>query len=47
MEENNYPFTCTWYEDADENLEPYYTMKQNEKQTYKSMITGCNIGTQV
>lgn len=45
MEENNYPFTCTWYEDADENLEPYYTMKQNEKQTYKSMITGCNIGT--
>lgn len=45
MEENNYPFTCTWYEDTNENLEPYYTMKQNEKQTYKSMIAGCNIGT--
>ena len=45
MEDNNYPFTCTWYEDANENLEPYYTMKQDEKQTYKSMISGCNIGT--
>lgn len=45
MEENNYPFTCTWYEDANEKLEPYYTMKQAEKQTYKSMISGCNVGT--
>ena len=45
MEENNYPFTCTWYEDANENLEPYYTVKQAERQTYKSMISGCNIGT--
>lgn len=45
MEENNYPFTCTWYEDANEKLEPYYTMKQDEKQTYMSMISGCNVGT--
>ena len=45
MEENNYPFTCTWYEDAYENLEPYYTMKQDEKHTFKSLISGCNIGT--
>lgn len=45
MKENNYPFTCTWYEDANERLEPYYTMKQDEKQTFKSMISGCNIGT--
>lgn len=45
MEENNYPFTCTWYEDANEKLESYYTMKQAPKQTYKSMITGCNVGT--
>lgn len=45
MEDNNYPFTCTWYEDANEKLEPYYTMKQAPKQTYKSMISGCNIGT--
>lgn len=45
MEENSYPFTCTWYEDANEKLEPYYTMKQDEKQTYKSMISGCNVGT--
>lgn len=45
MQDNNYPFTCTWYEDANEKLEPYYTMKQAEKQTYKSMICGCNVGT--
>lgn len=45
MQENGYPFTCTWYEDANENLETYYTMKQSERQTYKSMISGCNVGT--
>ena len=45
MEDNHYPFTCTWYEDANENLESYYTMRQVPKQSYKSMISGCNIGT--
>ena len=45
MQENNYPFTCTWYEDANEKLETYYTMKQAEKQTYNSMLLGCNVGT--
>ena len=45
MEDNKYPFTCTWYEDADENLNPYYTMKQESKQSYRSMLSGCNIGT--
>ena len=45
MENNNYPFTCTWYEDANEKLEPYYTMKQDAKNSYQSMKSGCNIGT--
>lgn len=45
MEENGYELTCTWYEDANEKLESYYTMKQAPKQSYKSMISGCNIGT--
>lgn len=45
MLDNNYPFTCTWYEDADENLNPYYTMKQDPKQSYKQMLSGCNVGT--
>ena len=45
MEDNNYPFTCTWYEDANETLEPYYIMKQKPKNNYNSMISGCNIGT--
>lgn len=45
MEDNNYPFTCTWYEDADENLVSYYTMKQPLKQSYKNLIFDCNVGT--
>ena len=45
MQDNDFPFTCTWYEDANEQLEPYYTMKQAERQTYTSMISGCNVGT--
>lgn len=45
MRDNSYEFTCTWYEDSNENLQPYYTMKQNPRQSYKSMISGCNIGT--
>ena len=45
MQENQYDLTCTWYEDANEKLEPYYIMKQRPKNSYKSMISGCNIGT--
>lgn len=45
MQQNNYEFTCTWYEDANERLEAYYTMKQAPRQSYRSMIAGCNIGT--
>ena len=45
MVDNNYEFTCTWYEDANEKLEPYYTMKQSPKNSYSSLIAGCNIGT--
>lgn len=45
MQKNNYEFTCTYYEDTNEKLEPYYTMKQSEKQSYKDLILGCNIGT--
>ena len=44
MQDNGYELTCTWYEDANEKLEPYYTMKQAARQSYKSMIAGCNIG---
>lgn len=45
MEENDYPFTCTYYEDANEKLEPYYVMRQPRRQNYKKLLTGCNIGT--
>ena len=45
MTDNNYPFTCTYYEDANECLEPYYTMKQAPKNNFNDLISGCNIGT--
>ncbi len=45
MEENNYPFTCTWYEDANECLKSYYTMRQMPTLSYKNLISGCNVGT--
>ncbi len=45
MNDNNYEFTCTYYEDTNENLDPYYTMKQAEKQDFKALLYGCNIGT--
>lgn len=45
MTDNNYPFTCTYYEDANEHLEPYYTMKQALRNNFNDLISGCNIGT--
>ena len=45
MQDNGLPFTCTWYEDADEFLQPYYTMRQESMQSYDDMVSGCNIGT--
>lgn len=45
MEKNDYEFICSWYEDANEQLEPYYVMKQKGKQSFSDMLYGCNIGT--
>lgn len=45
MENNGYAFTCTYYEDADEDLNVYYTMKQPLKQNYNKLLGGCNAGT--
>lgn len=45
MVDNDYSFTCTWYEDADENLKPYFTTRQPSKQSYIDLLYGCNIGT--
>ena len=45
MADNGYAFTCTYYEDVQENLEPYYVMRQPEKQDYNNLKKGCNIGT--
>lgn len=45
MGENDYSFTCTWYEDADEDLNVYYTMKQAPQHTFESLLKGCDVGT--
>ena len=45
MTENNCVFSCTYYEDADENLQVYYTLRQPKKQNYRDLLVGCNIGT--
>ncbi len=45
MQDNGYEFTCTYYEDAHEDLTPYYTMKQRMRQSIRDLIVGCNIGT--
>lgn len=45
MEDNDYPFTCTWYEDSDEDLNVYYTMKQGSRHTFESLRKGCDVGT--
>ena len=45
MEDNDYPFTCTWYEDTDEGLNVYYTMKQTPRHTFESLRRGCDVGT--
>ncbi len=46
MYDNSYEFTCTWYEDSNEMLEPYYTVKQVPRQSFRDlMLKGNNLGT--
>lgn len=45
MEYNGYSFVCSYYEDADENLIAYYTMKQPLVMTKKDLKYGCSVGT--
>ena len=45
MAENGYVFTCTYYQDTDQNLNPYYEMHQKLKQNITDLIRDCNIGT--
>ena len=45
MQKNKHEMTCTYYEDANISLEPYYIVKQKYRQNYKDLIKGCNIGT--
>ena len=45
MQNNNLSFVCSYYEDADENLKVYYTMKQPLVMTEKDLKYGCSVGT--
>lgn len=45
MRENNYEFTCTYYEDATSSLEPRLLVTPPQKQNFKQMSLGCLAGT--
>lgn len=45
MQTNGYSFVCSYYEDADDSLNVYYTMKQPLVMTEKDLKYGCSVGT--
>lgn len=45
MRTNRLSFVCSYYEDADDNLKVYYTMKQPLVMTEKDLKYGCSVGT--
>lgn len=45
MQTNGYSFVCSYYEDADANLKPYYTMKQPLVMSAKDLKYSCSVGT--
>lgn len=45
MRNNNYEFTCTWYEDADEQLVPYHISRPHDNQSFSYMRYGNEVGT--
>lgn len=45
MISNGYEFSCTYYENCDEQLNVSSTVRQSPRQGFRIMISGCNIGT--
>lgn len=45
MQHNDYSFVCSFYEDADENLNVYYTTRQPLVLTENNLKYGCSVGT--
>ena len=45
MQDNKYDFTCTWYEDAREDLTPYHISRPHDTQNLKYMRFGNEVGT--
>ena len=45
MRLGNYEFVCSWYEYADSNLHSYYIEKPRDKQDFRYMTSGNNVGT--
>ena len=45
MQRNGYEFCCTWYEDAHEDLTPYHISRPRDKQTFRYMRLGNEVGT--
>lgn len=45
MQQHKYEFTCTWYEDAHADLIPYHTSRPHDKQNFRYMLCGNEVGT--
>jgi teichuronic acid biosynthesis glycosyltransferase TuaG len=45
MIENEYEFTCSYFEDVYEDLTPFFVYKQPLKQSFKDLIKECTLGT--
>ncbi len=45
MISNGYEFSCTYYENCDEQLNVLSTVRQASRQGFRRLISGCNIGT--
>ena len=45
MQENKYEFSCTWYEDAHEDLTPYHISRPHDPQDLKYVRSGNEVGT--
>lgn len=45
MQSHQYEFTCTWYEDAKTDLTPYHISRPKDKQNFRYMRYGNEVGT--
>lgn len=45
MTQRQCDFACSWYEYADSELKPYYAYRPHDKQDFRYMVSGNDVGT--